>query len=112
MCLRVGAKLSPKPPFSPLAQLSRCSRRVLGAELLEYSRSGLLPSTIAGMVIEPIQAEGGDNHASDHFFRALRSLALEFNVSFIVDEVQTGGGPTGIVSKMRLYSYEWFVCLF
>lgn len=77
------------------AEEARCLDGV--RELLEYSRSGLLPSTIAGMVIEPIQAEGGDNHASDHFFRELRKLALEYNVSMIVDEVQSGGGPTGIV---------------
>ncbi|KAJ0401258.1 hypothetical protein P43SY_010982 [Pythium insidiosum] len=52
-------------------------------------------SRIAGMVVEPIQAEGGDHHASPAFFRALRSLAAEFGVAFIVDEVQTGGGSTG-----------------
>ncbi|GLD93672.1 hypothetical protein PINS_up002277 [Pythium insidiosum] len=53
------------------------------------------PSRIAGMVVEPIQAEGGDHHASPAFFRALRGLATEFGVAFIVDEVQTGGGSTG-----------------
>uniref|UniRef100_A0A3Q2VYH7 4-aminobutyrate aminotransferase n=1 Tax=Haplochromis burtoni TaxID=8153 RepID=A0A3Q2VYH7_HAPBU len=30
---------------------------------------------VAGMVIEPIQAEGGDNHASPDFFRRLRNIA-------------------------------------
>lgn len=64
-------------------------------ELLQYSKSGVLDSRIAGMIIEPIQAEGGDNHASPAFFRDLRRLATEFGVSFIVDEVQSGGGPTG-----------------
>lgn len=52
-------------------------------------------STIAGMIIEPIQAEGGDNHASPAFFRSLRDLASKYGVAFIVDEVQTGGGSTG-----------------
>jgi len=37
----------------------------------------------------------GDNHASPAFFRALRDLAKKHDVGFIVDEVQTGGGPTG-----------------
>ena len=32
---------------------------------------------VAGMVIEPIQAEGGDNHASDDFFRKLRNIATK-----------------------------------
>lgn len=30
---------------------------------------------VAGIVIEPIQAEGGDNHASPAFFRSLRNIA-------------------------------------
>ncbi|XP_010779853.1 4-aminobutyrate aminotransferase, mitochondrial-like [Notothenia coriiceps] len=30
---------------------------------------------VAGVVIEPIQAEGGDNHASSDFFRGLRDIA-------------------------------------
>lgn len=46
--------------------------------------------SIAAMVIEPVQAEGGDRHASPAYFRGLRQLALERDVAFIVDEVQTG----------------------
>ena len=30
---------------------------------------------IAGLIIEPIQSEGGDNHASDEFFRKLIQIA-------------------------------------
>ena len=30
---------------------------------------------VAGVVIEPIQAEGGDNYASADFFRKLRAIA-------------------------------------
>eukprot|EP01001_Neometanema_parovale_P013071 NODE_942_length_1978_cov_111.315903_g893_i0.p1 GENE.NODE_942_length_1978_cov_111.315903_g893_i0~~NODE_942_length_1978_cov_111.315903_g893_i0.p1 ORF type:complete len:538 (+),score=138.05 NODE_942_length_1978_cov_111.315903_g893_i0:56-1669(+) len=50
---------------------------------------------VAGMIIEPIQAEGGDNHASPDFFCKLRELAAEYKVAFIADEVQTGGWATG-----------------
>ena len=52
--------------------------------------------TIAGMIVEPIQSEGGDNFASSAFFCGLRELCTEFDVAFIVDEVQTGAGPTGM----------------
>lgn len=31
--------------------------------------------TVAGIIVEPIQSEGGDNHASDDFFRKLRDIA-------------------------------------
>ncbi len=47
------------------------------------------------VVIEPIQSEGGDNHASPSFFRGLRKLTKKHNVLLIVDEVQTGVGATG-----------------
>ncbi|KAK4218006.1 4-aminobutyrate aminotransferase [Rhypophila decipiens] len=47
------------------------------------------------VVVEPIQSEGGDNHASPEFFRGLREITRKHNVLFIVDEVQTGVGATG-----------------
>lgn len=50
---------------------------------------------VAALIVEPIQGEGGDRHASPAFFRALRALLTERGVAFIVDEVQTGGGSTG-----------------
>ncbi|KAF2855355.1 4-aminobutyrate aminotransferas-like protein [Plenodomus tracheiphilus IPT5] len=49
----------------------------------------------AAIVIEPIQSEGGDNHASPAFFRGLRALTKKLNILMIVDEVQTGVGATG-----------------
>ncbi|KAK6353513.1 4-aminobutyrate transaminase [Orbilia brochopaga] len=50
---------------------------------------------VSAVVIEPIQSEGGDFHASPEFFRGLRELTLKHNVLLIVDEVQTGVGATG-----------------
>ncbi|KAF9732198.1 hypothetical protein PMIN06_011670 [Paraphaeosphaeria minitans] len=49
----------------------------------------------AAVVVEPIQSEGGDNHASPTFFQGLREITKKHNVLFIVDEVQTGVGATG-----------------
>ncbi|KAL7788309.1 aminotransferase class-III domain-containing protein [Trichoderma ceciliae] len=49
----------------------------------------------AAVVVEPIQSEGGDNHATPNFFRGLRALTKKHNVLLIVDEVQTGVGATG-----------------
>ena len=77
------------------AEEARCLDEV--ERLLKDSAKVTKPedSCIAGMIIEPIQAEGGDNHASPAFFRKLRDLAAKYGVAFIVDEVQTGGGSTG-----------------
>jgi L-lysine 6-transaminase len=50
---------------------------------------------IACILIEPIQAEGGDNHFRPEFLRSLRDLAHENDALLIFDEVQTGMGITG-----------------
>ncbi|KAJ5689102.1 4-aminobutyrate aminotransferase [Penicillium macrosclerotiorum] len=45
---------------------------------------------VTAVMVEPIQSEGGDNHASPAFFQGLREITKRNNVLFIVDEVQTG----------------------
>lgn len=64
------------------------------------------PNDIAGLIIEPIQGEGGDNHFRPEFFQKLRELADEHDFLLIVDEVQTGVGLTG---KMWSYAHFGFV---
>ncbi len=55
------------------------------AEVEKIIKSNSVP--VAGMIIEPIQGEGGDNAASPEFYRSLRALAKKNGVMFIVDEV-------------------------
>ncbi|MGE5359863.1 MAG: L-lysine 6-transaminase [Bacteroidales bacterium] len=61
------------------------------------------PDDIAAIIIEPIQAEGGDNHFRAEFLHALRQLADENDALLIFDEVQTGVGLTG-----RFWAHEHF----
>jgi L-lysine 6-transaminase len=61
------------------------------------------PDDIAAIIIEPIQAEGGDNHFRAEFLQALERLARDNECLFIVDEVQTGAGLTG-----RMWAFEHF----
>lgn len=58
---------------------------------------------VAGIIVEPIQSEGGDNEASPEFFQGLQKLARRKGVALLIDEVQTGGGPTG-----KFWAHEWF----
>lgn len=60
------------------------------------------PNRVACIIIEPIQAEGGDHHFRDEFFQGLRKLCDENEVLLIFDEVQTGIGITG---KMWMYEH-------
>ena len=50
---------------------------------------------IAGLIIETIQGEGGDNHFRKEFFVKLREICDENEIMFIIDEVQTGIAMTG-----------------
>jgi L-lysine 6-transaminase len=61
------------------------------------------PDDIAAIIIEPIQAEGGDNHFRPEFLQALQRKARESEAFFILDEVQTGIGLTG-----RMWAHEHF----
>ncbi len=58
---------------------------------------------IAALIIEPIQAEGGDNHFRNEFFQELRRLADTYEFLLIFDEVQTGGGITG-----KMWAHQHF----
>lgn len=58
---------------------------------------------VAGIIVEPIQAEGGDNEGSPEFFQGLQTIAKKNGVALLIDEVQTGGGPTG-----KFWAHEWF----
>ncbi len=61
------------------------------------------PNRVACIIIEPIQAEGGDHHFRDEFFRGLRDLCDQNEVLLIFDEVQTGIGITG-----KMWAFEHF----
>jgi L-lysine 6-transaminase len=62
------------------------------------------PDDIAAIIIEPIQAEGGDNHFRKEFLQQLRTICDENEILLIFDEVQSGVGLTG-----KMWAHEWFV---
>jgi L-lysine 6-transaminase len=66
--------------------------------VVEYGKN------IAALIIEPIQAEGGDNHFRKEFFIRLREICSENDIIMIMDEVQTGIGLTG-----KMWSHQHFV---
>lgn len=52
-------------------------------------------SAVAGIVIEPIQCEGGIVSLSEELFSALSGLSEKYQIPLIVDEIQTGLYRTG-----------------
>jgi 4-aminobutyrate aminotransferase len=59
------------------------------------------PQSVAAIIIEPVQGEGGFNVAPAEFLRALRGLCDEHGIVLIADEVQGGMARTG-----KMFSIE------
>ncbi|MDX2308431.1 MAG: 4-aminobutyrate--2-oxoglutarate transaminase [Hyphomicrobium sp.] len=53
------------------------------------------PSSIAAIIIEPVQGEGGFNIAPPEFLQEIRKICDEHGIVFIADEIQTGFARTG-----------------
>ncbi|HUN53298.1 MAG TPA: aspartate aminotransferase family protein, partial [Candidatus Sulfotelmatobacter sp.] len=64
-------------------------------------KAAITPAT-AGILIEPVQGEGGVRAVPPEFLRALRALCDEHGLLLFLDEVQSGMGRTG-----KLFAHEW-----
>ncbi|PZS07889.1 MAG: 4-aminobutyrate--2-oxoglutarate transaminase, partial [Chloroflexi bacterium] len=75
---------------------------VESGEALEAMLSSEVPaSSVASIVIEPIQGEGGFVVAPPSFLRKVRAICDREGIIFIADEVQTGLGRTGTLFAME-----------
>jgi acetylornithine/N-succinyldiaminopimelate aminotransferase len=64
-------------------------------------RNAIGPAT-AGIIVEPVQGEGGVRPADMQFLRDLRAVCDEYGMILGMDEVQSGVGRTG-----KLFAHEW-----
>jgi 4-aminobutyrate aminotransferase/(S)-3-amino-2-methylpropionate transaminase len=62
--------------------------------------------TVAAVVIEPVQGEGGFVVAPREFMEGVRRLCDEHGIVMVVDEVQTGFGRTGKLFAIEHYGVE------
>ncbi len=87
--LSVTHKEKYRKPFEPLAP----------AVFVPYDDAEAIRAAInektAGVILEPIQGEGGVIIPSDDYLKEVRELCDEKDVLLILDEVQTGFGRTG-----------------
>ncbi|CEJ85971.1 4-aminobutyrate aminotransferase ((S)-3-amino-2-methylpropionate transaminase) [Hyphomicrobium sp. GJ21] len=64
------------------------------------------PSSIAAIIIEPVQGEGGFNIVPKDFMVALRKLCDDHGILLIADEIQTGFARTGKLFAMEHYGIK------
>jgi 4-aminobutyrate aminotransferase len=107
-----GATTAPGVFHAPYADCYRCPVRLTPdscqAECLEYLEDKVLvhlvsPDEVAGLVVEPIQGEGGYIVPPPQFHQRLRALTERHGILMIVDEVQAGMGRTG-----KMFAIEHF----
>ncbi|WP_315801597.1 aspartate aminotransferase family protein [Bradyrhizobium sp. SZCCHNS3002] len=68
---------------------------------IEAVKKAIGPHT-AGILVEPVQGEGGVRTAPLPFYKALRQLCDDSGLLLVIDEVQTGMGRTG-----DLFAHRW-----
>src|SRR6201997_2994144 len=62
--------------------------------------------TVAAIVVEPVQGEGGFIPAPPEFMTGLRAICDREGILLVVDEVQTGFGRTGRMFAIEHYGVE------
>ncbi|RYG92904.1 aspartate aminotransferase family protein [Loktanella sp. IMCC34160] len=68
----------------------------------EALRAAAAEPDIAGILVEPVQGEGGIRPLPDACLKGLRDLCDEHGILMMLDEVQCGVGRTG-----KLFAHEW-----
>ncbi len=68
---------------------------------LAAAKAAIGPET-AGILVEPIQGEGGVRVADHAFLKGLRKLCDDASILLLMDEVQCGMGRTG-----KLFAHQW-----
>jgi acetylornithine/N-succinyldiaminopimelate aminotransferase len=72
-------------------------------EAVEAALAGPHGASIGGMMVEPVQGEGGIRPASQAFLQGLRRLCNEHGLMLILDEVQCGVARTGTLFAHEQY---------
>jgi 4-aminobutyrate aminotransferase/(S)-3-amino-2-methylpropionate transaminase len=91
----------------PFAQDYRGPRAAEALAALERAFvTSVAAETVAAIVVEPVQGEGGFVVAPPEFLEGLRRICDDNGIVLVVDEVQTGYGRTGKMWGIEHYDVE------
>jgi diaminobutyrate-2-oxoglutarate transaminase len=101
--------------FRDESYISRCNATFMpydgyfgeNIDTLEYLRKFLNDSSSgvdipAAIIVETVQGDGGINVASPEWLRGLEQICRDFDIIFIIDDIQVGNGRTG-----EFFSFEF-----
>jgi len=116
LTMAMTAKLVYKQSFGPLApDVHRAPapypyRGVTTEDALDgldlLFRQDVDPRSVACVVLEPVQGEGGFIPMTPEFVHALRRICDEHGILYVDDEVQAGCGRTGTMWAIEQLSHE------
>ncbi len=72
--------------------------------LYESGKNLVDPNSLAAIILEPIQGEGGFNPVPQKYFEGLRDFCNTYGIMLIVDEIQSGFGRTGNWASWQNYN--------
>ncbi len=121
MTLSLTSKVKPyKAGFGPFAPdtykfpypdyyraSANMSRKEVDREILRQIEDlfikEVLPESVAAIILEPVQGEGGFIIPSLQFVQGVRQICNRYGIAMIADEIQTGFGRTGKMFAMEHY---------
>ena len=93
--------ISPFPDVYRLGEGDEDQATTLALESLDQLLEEVGAESVAALLIEPVQGEGGYNPAPGAFLRAIRERCDRHGMLLIADEIQSGYGRTG-----RMWAFE------
>ncbi len=84
------------------------SDRDAGDAVLDYLDNYILrticpPDDTAGIIVEPVQSDGGDIVPPPRFLKGLETICRKHGILLLIDEVKIGFGRSG-----RMFAFEHF----
>src|SRR5215510_15056633 len=84
------------------------SQRDCSGAVLDYLENYILrticpPDDTAGIIVEPVQSDGGDIVPPPGFLKGLQAICRRHGIMLLIDEVKTGFGRSG-----RMFAFEHF----
>jgi 4-aminobutyrate aminotransferase/(S)-3-amino-2-methylpropionate transaminase len=105
LTMTMTSKVAYKRGFGPFApEVYRAPTSIEGVRAL--LRSDIAPESVACVVLEPVQGEGGFVPMAPDFPARLKALCEAHGILYVDDEVQAGVGRTGPVWAIEHYGVE------
>jgi len=113
LCMGLTGKVVPYKkgfgPFTPGIYHAPFPAEYLGVSaedslsaLEQLFKSDIEPETVAAIIVEPVQGEGGFYPVPDGFLASLREVCDRYGILLVADEIQTGFARTG-----RMFAIEY-----